>query len=154
MAARRVADGSLAWERSLAAGPLSSSPTPRLAQPNAKAESLGGSGGAESCSLWIVSNSGACFYLSYPDGGDQRSATTETGKAKAKASDEDQTTTTSAPTSSYSVDPSGSVSIGEEAPFTEAAVQLPEGSFTSPVALGDWVFLGCRDNYLYCLGLV
>jgi hypothetical protein len=41
--------------------------------------------------------------------------------------------------------------VGSENSAVAQSVRLPGEVFSSPVCLGPWVVLGCRDDYLYCL---
>ena len=151
----RVADGHLAWERNLSAGPLSSSPSPRLFSHSVM-------GGArrqmmrdgermmptESQDLWVVSNNARCFYMAYdPKGHHQQGTTHNNGghEAMIPSSEGPEKGTTSS-------DRVAEAAVADGAPVVEATVQMPESTFTSPVALDNWVFSGLPGRSCVLLG--
>ena len=154
----RVADGHLAWEWNPSAGPLSSSPSPRLFSRNVMgADQMM----RESQDLCVVSNSGRCFYMAYSRGHQQQQGAQPQGDHHAMISSSSSAAAAAAAAAAaedHHEDGTASSrrvaeAVAAAAPVVEATVQMPDNSFTSPVALDDWVFLGCRDDHLYCLSL-
>lgn len=75
--------------------------------------------------LWAVSNSGAVMYLHYGlSGGNDQLHNEKNLPHQSKTRKE---------------------------PFETRGTQLPGECFSPPVALDRWLFVGCRDNFLYCL---